>query len=153
MIEDNEYQAIKNVIHEAELAKNNKGRTNSDNKLNREVLALVGAGIGASISLASLYALGQKGLEKLSLGVINPLSLGIGISALPIVGLSLVGAKLADHINHQVKDSEKAHLIRMAKNDLAILEAEVKSKQINKERAKYLNNLLILLKEALVELA
>ena len=123
-----------------------------------ELTGALGAGGGAALSFAALYSLGVTGLSAAGItsglaaaGAVvgGGMAAGIGVLAAPVV----LGYALFSSNKHKQLMREKRELYNMAlqkQNQLiAMLQ---KQNQMNKERADYLNSLVIMLKAAVRDL-
>ena len=157
---EKELKAIKMVVHEAELAVNNRNRLITDSNLNKQLLNISALNLGTNLSLTSLLALGSDGLAKagtitsdLSGGLIPPEIAGAINLSMPILTLGLAANQTAKHINHQISLDESKRLLRIAKKDYESISLEIEKQSSNPERIRYLKSLNILLHKAIDSLS
>lgn len=149
---------VKRVINEANAAVNDPRRTMESSSMGPELTGALGAGGGAALSFAALYSLGVTGLS--AAGITSGLAAvgalvgggmvaGIGVLAAPVV----LGYALFSRNKHEQLMREKRELYNMAlQKQNQIIAMLQKQNQMNKERADYLNSLVIMLKAAVRDL-
>ena len=151
-------QQVINVINEAAAASNDKKRTISESSIPEVLTGALGAGIGGVGSFVALYGLGTVGLSAAGItsglaaaGAVvgGGMAAGIAVLAAPVV----LGYALFARNKHKQLMREKRELYNMAlqKQNQLIMMLQ-KQNSMNKERADYLNSLVIMLKAAVRDL-
>lgn len=153
---------IVNVVNEAAMALNDKGRTIEQSAIPDVLGGVLGAGIGGVGSFAALYGLGTVGLSAAGItsglaaagGVVGGgMVAGIFVLAAPVAVLAAGGVGVASHIRHKQLRQEKGRLYKeaLAKHQ-AIIQALEDEADASQERLDYLNSLNVLLVQAVKEL-
>lgn len=155
-------QQVVNVVNEASAALNDKSRTIRESSIPEVLGGVLGAGIGGVGSFAALYGLGTVGLS--AAGITSGLAAagsivgggmvaGVFVLAAPAVVLAVGGVGLASHLKNKQLRQEKERLYQEAlKKHQAIIQALKDEAEADKERLDYLQNLNILLAQAVKEL-
>lgn len=149
---------VKRVIDEANAAVNDPSRTIKSSAMGPELTGALGAAGGAGLSFAALYSLGVTGLSAAGItsglaaaGAVvgGGMAAGVGVLAAPVV----LGYALLARNKHKQLMREKRELYNMAlqKQNQLIMMLQ-KQNSMNKERADYLNSLVIMLKAAVRDL-
>lgn len=149
---------VKRVIDEVNAAIDDSSRTIKSSSMGPELIGALGAGAGAAISFAALFGLGVTGLSAAGItsalataGAIvgGGMAAGIGVLATPIV----IGYALASSSKHKELMREKRELYNMAlQKQNQLISMLQKQDQMNKDRADYLNSLVIMLNAAVRDL-
>lgn len=155
-------QSVVNVINEAGLALQDKGRVIANSPISEVLTGALGAGIGGVGSFAALYGLGYVGLS--AAGITSGLATagalvgggmvaGIFVLAAPIAILAGTGVGVASHLRNKQLKQEKDRLYQEAvRKQNAIIKALREENASNKERIDYLTSLNVLLTQAIKDL-
>lgn len=149
-------EPIKKLLQEASDGLGDDNRTIQNSSIPEVLGAALGGGLGAAGSFAALYLLGTTGLSAAGItsglaaaGLGGGMVVGIGVLAAPAVILAVGGYAIVKHHNDNRLAQAKENLLKeiMAKHD-AVLEALKNRVDKSEERAKYLESLVILLRQA-----
>lgn len=155
-------QSVVNVVNEAGLALQDKGRVIANSPISEVLTGALGAGIGGVGSFAALYGLGYVGLS--AAGITSGLATagalvgggmvaGIFVLAAPIAILAGTGVGVASHLRNKQLKQEKDRLYQEAvRKQNAIIKALREENSSNKERIDYLTSLNVLLTQAIKDL-
>lgn len=154
---------VEKLVQEAAAAVNDPGRSASTDKdMNEALAAAGGVGAGAAVGYAALYFAGTTGLSAAGITsalaaagalVGGGMTAGIAIIAAPAVLIG-VGAYAWVAQTNKTKLIEKKEMLlqEVLKKHDAVLAAQQKVSEENKERADYLAELNILLQAAIRDL-
>jgi hypothetical protein len=159
---DRSLKPIHRLLDEASQGLEDENRTIPDSSMPSVLGAAIGGGMGAVGSYAALYFLGTTGLS--AAGITSALAAaggllgggmvaGIGVLAAPVAVFAVVGYGISERNRRWRLKQEKERLLQqLIKKHDAVLKALKKKADINEERVKYLESLVILLKKAIQDL-
>lgn len=155
-------KSIVNVVNEAGLALDDKGRTMLDSPISDVLSGALGAGIGGAASFAALYGLGTAGLSAAGItsglaaagGIVGGgMAAGVFVLAAPLAILAGGGVALNATRKKKKLKQEKERLYQEAlRKHNGIITALKEEVNATKKRAEYLNSLNILLQQAIKDL-
>lgn len=155
-------QSVVNVVNEAAVALDDKGRTIRESAISEVLAGALGAGIGGIGSFAALYGAGVVGLS--AAGITSGLAAagaivgggmvaGVFVLAAPVAGFAAAGVGIASHLKDKQLRQEKERLYKeVLKKHEAIIQAMKLEVDAGKERMDYLQSLNILLQQAIKDL-
>lgn len=153
---------IEKVINEASEALKDKKRIIITSSIPEVLGAALGAGAGGAITFGAIYALGIAGLSgpgiMTALAALGGLvgggaAAGILVAAAPVAILAVGGYSTFNYAKNKKIKQEKEHLYQEALRKHDAIQNQLKEEvDTTKDRADYLNSLVILLSHAIKEL-